>query len=600
MTQFLITTKTGLTYDLAATALIHSVEAEAEKGKYRTLTIVLETENKVFDYCDWIEIDNVEYVLRDIEESERKDDRLYEYKLVFYGPEKTVEEAPFIDMDEDGISINKDTQPMCGDIEFWGKVICNNVNYRSYDVALGKRTYQPTLSLGLFPAGTSSKYIEFTEYNAFAALRTIAETFGLSFSLVKNTDANTAAGLILNFGTDAELFGMYPGVLEYGQGKGLYNIRRKKKNDKNIKTILTVLGSTENLPSGYGKSRLELNNEIYPGSIIADPLKIAKYGAINDICKVDDIKPSRTGSITSLEGCSILQFIDSGIDFNPSGGTVNILSGQLAGYNFDVSSYDATNHKVTIKTKTDANGFIIPSEPPYVLSEGDTYNITGIQMPESYLAAAQEELAEYGNDYYTQVSQPQAEYEVDLHTDYIRSAGTRLHVGMLLPIMDTGWGVDKYMQITKLTRDLLAEDDWEYTDCQISEGVEENLAVTLYKLIKQKQQKGDPGQDGQTPIRVEKFTTPGYEFYRENAAYSATLSIHIFQGEEDITGTINIARFVWYRMSENTDGDTIWNELHAHSGNSVDITDADLVGDTSFIVQFWDEYKTEILQTTNF
>ena len=63
---------------------------------------------------------------------------------------------------------------------------------------------------------------------------------------------------------------------------------------------------------------------------------------------------------------------------------------------------------------------------------------------------------------------------------------------------------------------------------------------------------------------------------------------------------MNIARFVWRRISENTSGDAIWNAYHEHSGASVDITNADLVGDTSFICQFYNESGTQILSEQNF
>ncbi len=101
-------------------------------------------------------------------------------------------------------------------------------------------------------------------------------------------------------------------------------------------------------------------------------------------------------------------------------------------------------------------------------------------------------------------------------------------------------------------------------------------------------------------LRVEKFNTPGYEFYREGQTYEHTLGIRIFEDEEDITDSINIARFVWMRISENEAGDLVWNELHAHSGPSVNINSTDLAGDTSFIVQFWDASKETLLRTTKF
>lgn len=134
-----------------------------------------------------------------------------------------------------------------------------------------------------------------------------------------------------------------------------------------------------------------------------------------------------------------------------------------------------------------------------------------------------------------------------------------------------------------------------------------NLRIRSGKTVEQTIE--DKAQDLQNEIdeireikqlRIEKVTTPGYEFYREGQEYNHTLGIRIYEGENDVTEEINIARFVWMRISENPDGDSIWNDLHAYSGANIDITQADLVGDTSFIVQFWDASKNKILNTIKF
>lgn len=90
-------------------------------------------------------------------------------------------------------------------------------------------------------------------------------------------------------------------------------------------------------------------------------------------------------------------------------------------------------------------------------------------------------------------------------------------------------------------------------------------------------------------LRIEKVYTPGYDTYREGQQdYQATLGLRVYFDDEDVTSTLNINRFTWMRVSENTAGDPTWNELHANAGATIDITMADLAGDTSFIVQFYD------------
>lgn len=103
---------------------------------------------------------------------------------------------------------------------------------------------------------------------------------------------------------------------------------------------------------------------------------------------------------------------------------------------------------------------------------------------------------------------------------------------------------------------------------------------------------------GGTGYRLESFTTMGYEFYREGQPYNHTLSVRVFWNEKDTTESLNPMRFKWTRVSENTQGDTVWNERHSLGGNSIDITSADLAGDTSFRCEFLAISNNNILTKT--
>jgi len=431
-------------------------------------------------HFDKIEIEEIDFFLHEWNTSEHVDERISTYTLHFYGPEKMIIEAsPLTDMDEDGVSVLRKLTSVTGDLPFFGNMICNCINYRHYDPQTGLRVKQNTVKLGTYPADTKHLNVDFSESNAFAGLKAICEKFGVSYSLERNTQGDT--DYILNFETEQTVF---PVTLSYGKGKGLYAIRRKSLNTKNIKTILTVLGSSKNLPTGYGKNNLELDPTLYPGSIIADAIKIAKYGAWNEIYQNEEIMPSRLGTITAIDESDVLSFIDTTLDFDPTGGTVNVVTGQLAGNNFKIKKYSSTINKITIEPLTDENGFTKPSVAPYLFAPGDEYYLVDIPMPGSYLIAAQEELAEAGNAQYDRISQPQVAYEVSLHGKFLRKHEVRPRMGMYLPVSDVRWGVDKAILITKIKRDLLKQDDWGY-ECEISDDPGESLAVALYKRIQQ-------------------------------------------------------------------------------------------------------------------
>jgi hypothetical protein len=448
---------------------------------YNELTLKVSVEGVPgWRHFDKIEIEEIDFFLHEWNTSEHVDERISTYTLHFYGPEKMIIEAsPLTDMDEDGVSVFRKLTSVTGDLSFFGNMICNCINYRHYDPQTGQRVKQNTVKLGTYPAGTKHLNVDFSESNAFAGLKAICEKFGVSYSLERNTQGDT--DYILNFETEQTVF---PVTLSYGKGKGLYAIRRKSLNTKNIKTILTVLGSSKNLPVDYGKNNLELDPTLYPGSIIANATKIAKYGTWNEIYQNEEIMPSRLGVITEIDETDVLSFFDDTLTFDPTGGTVNIVTGQLAGNNFKVKKYSSTTNKITVEPLTDENGFTKPSVAPYLFAPGDEYYLVDIPMPASYLIAAQEELAEAGNAEYDRISQPQVAYEVSLHGKFLRKHEVRPRVGMYLPISDVRWGVDKAILITKIKRDLIKQDDWEY-ECEISDDPGESLAVTLYKKVQQ-------------------------------------------------------------------------------------------------------------------
>ncbi len=89
-------------------------------------------------------------------------------------------------------------------------------------------------------------------------------------------------------------------------------------------------------------------------------------------------------------------------------------------------------------------------------------------------------------------------------------------------------------------------------------------------------------------LRLEKFASPNYEFYRPNQPYNATLSVRIYFADEDVTATQDIHQFKWERISENTLNDPTWNEIHLHSGSAIILTEKDLSGDTTFLCSYTD------------
>src|SRR5690606_29725394 len=100
-------------------------------------------------------------------------------------------------------------------------------------------------------------------------------------------------------------------VLSYGKGNGLYELSRLRKNDTNIVTRLYVEGGSRNLPTGYGKTRLQLPLAKRPYLEVPDADEIIEATQI-----FENIIPERIGTITGVNGSDIFEFTDSSMDFD--------------------------------------------------------------------------------------------------------------------------------------------------------------------------------------------------------------------------------------------------------------------------------------------
>lgn len=79
---------------------------------------------------------------------------------------------------------------------------------------------------------------------------------------------------------------------------------------------------------------------------------------------------------------------------------------------------------------------------------------------------------------------------------------------------------------------------------------------------------------------VQIITNNGNSFINGNI--STTLTALVYQGSKDITGTIPDNLFNWFRNSNNPDGDTVWNSLHAGIGCHLTLTDEDVYRRATF------------------
>lgn len=357
------------------------------------------------------------------------------------------------------------------------------------------RVYPGLWKLGNYPKDTEYTNVTATEKNCLAALQEHCTNYGVEFEITSDGKTNT-----LNIKAKAGITHTF--TLKYGRGRGLYQLSRTNVNNAGITNRLFIYGGTENLGKNYGHTKLCLPGTTRLTSYLEDAESIAAYGIKENEKNYTNIKPGRIGTVTAL-GTDKITFIDNTMfDLNAKeadGKTTKYLiegtnakikfeSGQLAGYEFDLHSYEHGTHKFVINKFQDENGTVFPSETSgaFQISVGDKYSILDIQLPQEYITEAENDLKEAGTKDFEAMTQPQVSYKLALTEGFFISLWGKeveteiLHVGDFIPIEDEQIGVNKAVRITRIERDLLKRHSYDIT---LSDTVTKSTTVRVLNEI---------------------------------------------------------------------------------------------------------------------
>ncbi len=346
-------------------------------------------------------------------------------------------------------------------------------------VANANRVFPRKWKLGVCPDTIDDKTLTFGESdNCLSVLQNLCSqsNFNVEFDIVQ-ADGIYTINLYERVGQTL------PYKFEYGNGRGLYDLHRENVSSANIVTRLKVYGSTENITSKYRANRLCLPGRTNGQSYIEKAKMVAKYGIFEGRKNFDNVKPTFTGSIESK--VDEFSFIDTKFPFdlnakNADGETLYLINGvsakihfntgNLAGYDFEVKSYDHATHKFTLIKTTDDRGDVFPSETSvaFQFGLGDKYKVLDIAYSPEIEAQAEAELAKVGNKYYDQNCQPKVQYGLSVTKAYLEKiVGTPDSItnvfapGDYLHVVDKDIDVDKAIRIKSFVRNIL--DPYEYT-----------------------------------------------------------------------------------------------------------------------------------------
>lgn len=424
----------------------------------------------------------------------------FEYELEFEGAQYDMMRVTYdltIDTTSNQLAdVSGDS--LTGNLRRFATVMVSNMN----------RVFKNMWELGECPDTAEDKTLTFSESeNCLSVIQNLCKEFDTEFEVLYS------GKYTINFKKIGKTF---PCKFEFGKNNGLYQLTRENVSTSNIVTRLKVYGSTENITAKYRAQRLCLPNRSKRDSYIEDAAAVRKYGIWEARKYFDDIKPSRTGKVEKVFSDSVLKFVDSTMfDLNEkdeSGNTKYLLAetsakvhfntGNLAGYEFEVHSYDHATHTFTLKKQTDERGNVFPSEstPAFRFSEKDEYKLIDIALPQSYIDEAESELAKQGQTYYNQNSQPKVQYGLSVTDSFLASMlsnetnGNVIWVGDYIPVKDSDVDVDKSVRVKSFKRDLMK--DYSYTltisdmsitssitNRVVSELIEHDKAITINQLL---------------------------------------------------------------------------------------------------------------------
>jgi hypothetical protein len=404
------------------------------------ITIAL-TETADLRIGDYIEVFGRRYTLNVVPDYIKKSNRNYQYDLIFESRMYDLRKVQYMD----GISGDF---ILTGDLSFFVTQLVTNAN----------RIFQGW-SVGSVAGNTETKTLQFSNENCLAVLQRLSDEYKLDFRVSEDKTIS-----VDTFTQEAVH------SFSYGKGNGLYQLTRKKVDSKDVITRLYVYGGTRNIPANYRNYSTRLKIE---GDYIES--NVDKYGIIERAYNFDDIYPRFTGAITSVTDYKTFRCTDINFDINAqlmpgTSAKVHFNTGLLAGYEFEIVSYDNDTKEVVLKQldqeKSVSNAgtienYILPNDTqkPDV---GDSFVFIDIIMPQWYITHAEDELLAKGTEYLHQNDEPHVLHALDVDPIYMKQTAITLDVGDYVNVKDTPLGVDQDIQITALTRNLETEHIWKF------------------------------------------------------------------------------------------------------------------------------------------
>jgi len=446
---------------------VKSAEQKCELLGEDTVTIKTESVEPLdFSIGDYIIVYSKVYTLNKLSEPKKSEERKFENTLIFEGLQYKMLDAQFRSADASGYNPTSEF-PLVADIKTVMQILVRCVNRTA--VSIGEAWVLGDC------IETEYKELSFNNENCLSVLQRVCSEFETEFEIEPLVNRVYK----LHIRKAGSTFG---DVFTYGKGGGIYTLIRKNVSSTSIVTKLYVEGSSKNIKTGYRNNATRLRLGINEESYILQNEAVAAMGIKEGGKIFDDIYPHRTGEVTAL-GTDVYTFVDNKMfDLNEKdteGSTkwlidgttakVKFVTGSVAGYELELSSYDSKTHTFRVKEYVDSRGLKIPNKDTnaYQISTGDKYVLLDIIMPDDYVIEAESKLLEEGTKYYEQNCQPKVQYELEIASMYLKrkygDAGIIeiFKVGDYIQVKDDDIKVNKAIRIKGFTRDI-STDPYKY------------------------------------------------------------------------------------------------------------------------------------------
>jgi len=311
---------------------------------------------------------------------------------------------------------------------------------------------------------SESKTLDFSGEDCLAVIQRLATEFNTEWFIVETKSVNLCKKTWVQ-----EVI-----ALSYGMGGGLKWLRRQSRDSEPIITRLYAYGSARNLPSGYrgGASRLMLNE---PGYLSQNE---DLYGIREGYKTFEEVYPrlaaggdNDPGTVTAVDG--ILKFTDTNIDFDVNDtlstdpAKVKFNSGELAGYEFEIESFDNATKTFKIIV-AEADGITLPVVG-FSAAIGDKYVLLNIKMPDAYVWRAQLELDEKAGAWLADYSSAREAFSGDSDTLEFKRSNILLSTCQVVRIQSSVLGIDREIRILGWSQNL--NQPYQYQNIEFAEKV---------------------------------------------------------------------------------------------------------------------------------